>query len=254
MAERKFYYHHLTDDLVVSRQQDYQLPDNYSIFPTTSASKAWAKIIRLSGGLISLVYVRAIARIQIVGKEKLQLVSDQGYFIYGNHTQPFGDIVLPLSLVPWQNYYAIGAPANWGIPILGKLVLPYFALPVGQNLKQSGKLISAVTQVIQAKKTVVIYPEAHVWPYYTKIRPFTKTSMHFPVALHAPSFTMTTTYSRLHLGKRPRITVYIDGPFYPDRHLDKKQAQVQLHTQISAAMQRRAHLSNYQYYTYQRLV
>lgn len=253
MGKRKYYYHHLTDDLVDSQNQEFQLPESYSIFPTSRISKGWSLIVRPIAHLISFIYIKLFLHVHIVGKEKLSAVNGRGYFVYGNHTQAFGDVVLPLSIIPTKNYYAIGAQANWGIPILGKFVLPYFGLPVGKTLSQSGKLIKAVSTIINDKKTVVIYPEAHVWPFYTKIRPFSETSMHFPVALKAPSFAMTTTYSKPSWGKRPQITVYLDGPFYPDSDLEKKQAQQKLHEQIYLAMQKRAALSNYQYCTYEQI-
>lgn len=253
MGKRKYFYHHLTDDLVVSLNQDYHLPNSYAIFPKSLGGKIWSKFVRPLGYLISMVYINLIMRVRIIGKEKLQATNDQGYFIYGNHTQTFGDVVLPLSIVPAKKYYAIAAQSNWGIPILGKLVLPYFGLPVGENIEQSAKLIKAITTVIKAKKVVVIYPESHVWPYYTKIRPFPVNSMHFPVALDSASFTMTTTYSRPKWGKKPQITVYIDGPFYPDKCLTKKQAQEKLHQQVYQTMQKRALTSDFEYCMYQKI-
>ena len=253
MGKRKYFYHHLTDDLIVSLNQDYHLPNSYAIFPKSLSGKIWSKFVRPLGYLISMVYINLILRVRIIGKEKLQATNDQGYFIYGNHTQTFGDVVLPLSIVPAKKYYAIAAQSNWGIPVLGKLVLPYFGLPVGQNIEQSARLIKAITAVIKAKKVVVIYPESHVWPYYTKIRPFPVNSMHFPVALDSASFTMTTTYSRPKWGKKPQITVYIDGPFYPDKRLTKKQAQEKLHQQVYQTMQKRALTSDFEYCMYQKI-
>ena len=253
MGKRKFFYHHLTDDLVVSLNQDYHLPNSYAVFPKSLSGKIWSKFVRPLGHLISIVYINLILRVRIIGKENLRAINDQGFFIYGNHTQTFGDVVLPLSIIPAKSYYAIAAQSNWGIPILGKLVLPYFGLPVGQNIEQSAKLIKAITAVIKAKKVVVIYPESHVWPYYTKIRPFPVDSMHFPVALGSASFTMTTTYSKPKWGKKPQITVYIDGPFYPDKRLTKKQAQEKLHKQVYQTMQKRALTSDFEYYMYQKI-
>ena len=253
MGKRKFFYHHLTDDLVVSLNQDYHLPNSYAVFPKSLGKKIWSKIVRPLGHLISMVYINLILRVRIIGKENLRAINDQGFFIYGNHTQTFGDVVLPLSIIPAKSYYAIAAQSNWGIPILGKLVLPYFGLPVGENIEQSAKLIKAITAVIKAKKVVVIYPESHVWPYYTKIRPFPVDSMHFPVALDSASFTMTTTYSKPKWGKKPQITVYIDGPFYPDKRLTKKQAQEKLHKQVYQTMQKRALTSNFEYFIYQKI-
>ncbi|WEV39747.1 1-acyl-sn-glycerol-3-phosphate acyltransferase [Lactobacillus sp. ESL0681] len=250
MVKHQYYYHDLSDDLVTTKDQDYHLASNYTILPTSAGHRFWSTIIKRVAHLASIIYNRVIVRVHIIGKEKLAAAHGQGYFIYGNHTQAFGDAILPLSFLPANNYYAICAQANWSIPILGKLVVPYFGLPVGYNLQESGKLVKAVKKVIKASKTVVIYPEAHVWPYYTKIRPFSATSMHFPIALNVPSFVMTTTYHRPKRGKQPQIIVYLDGPFYPDNNLNKKQAQNKLHKQIYTMMQKRAALSDYQYCTY----
>ena len=113
------------------------------------------------------------------------------------------------------------------------------------------KLIKAIKTVIKDKKgEVLIYPEAHVWPYYTKIRPFDATSMHFPVQLNAPSFVMTKTYHKRRFGKRPRAVVYIDGPFYPDQTLSRKEAQNKLHDEIQKTLIDRAKLSDYEYCQY----
>lgn len=251
MAKHTYYYHSDTDDVVNSHDQSYSLPDDYTILPTSLGAKIWSPIVRVIATILSWLYSRLIIHIHIIGKEKVKKVKDQGYFIYGNHTRPVGDVFTPLIIFPILNFYAIAAQANWGIPFIGKFVMPYAGLPVGHDIKQSLKLIQAIKTVINKKKGVVlIYPEAHVWPYYTKIRPFDPTSMHFPVALNAPSFTMTTTYHKPRFGKRPKIVIYIDGPFYPDLHLNGKKAQIKLHDQIWDTVNKRAKLSNYQYYNY----
>ncbi len=43
---------------------------------------------------------------------------------------------------------------------------------------------------------MTIFPEAHVWPYYTGIRPFGEAAFHYPVATGKPVYTMTVTYQR----------------------------------------------------------
>lgn len=250
---KTYYYKKTTDDVVNSAQQDFSLPDDYAIFPTSLSGRIWNKIVRALACGFGFIYSRLFLHTHIVGKDKLKKAADQGYFVYGNHTQPMGDVFTPLTVVSCQKMYAIADQANWGIPFIGKYLVRYGGLPVGKDIKQSIKLLKAVKKVIRQKNGVVlIYPEAHVWPYYTRIRPFTDTSMYFPVALNAPSFTWTSTYTRSKFFKRPKITVYIDGPFYPDKNLNKKQAQAKLHEQIWKSLVSRAKLSNYNYYHYQK--
>ncbi len=249
---KTYYYSKTTDDVVDSAQQDFRLPDNYPILVTSLSGKIWSHIVRTLAAGFGWIYSRLFLHVKVVGKEKLKNFSG-GYFVYGNHTQPMGDVFTPLTIFSPYRFYAIAGQANWGIPFIGKYLVRYGGLPVGKDIKQSIKLIKAIKQVIRQKKGIVmIYPEAHVWPYYTKIRPFDDTSMHFPVDLKVPSFTATSTYVKSKFLKKPRIIIYIDGPFYPDLSLGKKKAQMKLHDEIFKQMISRAKLCNYNYINYQR--
>lgn len=250
---RTYKYLKLTDDIVESADQSFSLSDNYQIFPTTKIGKIWNVVARHLASAFGWFYSRIILHVRVIGKEKLQAVNG-GYFVYANHTQPIGDAFIPLTIYPVMKFYAIAGQANWGIPFIGKYLLPYGGLPVGNDIKQAAKLLQAIKTVIRDKKgVVVIYPESHVWPYYTKIRPFPTTSMHFPIQLNAPSFTATSTYQHSKFFKRPKMTIYIDGPFYSDQGLSKKEAQAQLHDEIWKSLSNRAKLSNYSYYNYEEI-
>ena len=246
--QKTYYYHELTDDLVESERQNFSLSDDYQIINQNFANK----IIRISATGLAYLLSYGKLHIKVVGKEKLIPYKDQGYFVFANHTQPVNDAFMPLTILGSQDYYAIASQSNWGIPFIGKFLLPYGGLPVGKTLKQSVNLLKAIETLIKQNKHIVIYPEAHVWPYYTKIRPFPITSMNFPVTFKTPSFTMTTIYQKRRNSKRPKIVVYIDGPFFTNKNLSKKQQQIQLHDKIYQQLKQRAALSNCSLYHYQK--
>lgn len=248
---KTYYYSKPTDDVIASVHQNFHVPDDYQILVTSLRGRIWNYFVRTLAAGFGWIYSRLFLHVKVVGKEKLKSMQD-GYFVYGNHTQPLGDVFTPLTIFSPYRFYAIADQANWGIPIIGKYLVRYGGLPVGNNLHQSIQLVKAIKIVIQKQKGIIlIYPEAHVWPYYPKIRPFPATSFHFPVALHKASFTITTTYQHSSFHVKPKITVYVDGPFYPDSSLGKKEAQLKLHQQILAQLTQRARLSNYSYYHYQ---
>ena len=68
---------------------------------------------------------------------------------------------------------------------------------------------------------LAIFPEAHIWPFYTGIRPFSATSFRYPEKLNAPVVAMVTTYRKaarsVSLFRRPGMTVTLSEPFYPRR-------------------------------------
>lgn len=242
------YYNSLTDDIVKSKQQDFTLPSNYQIIKRTPLNY----LMRFLATGFAYLFTYGVMHVKVIGRDKLFKYKHQSYFVYGNHTQMVNDAFMPLTLFGWKDYYAIANQANWGIPIIGKILLPYGGLPVGKNIKQAIHLLKAVNTLTKEDAHIIIYPEANVWPYYTDIRPFPATSFNFPVQTNKPSFVMTTTYQKRKFSKRPRITVYIDGPFFPDTSLPKKLQQKKLHDQVFTQLKDRSKkLSNYEYYRYQ---
>ncbi|MFC6170568.1 lysophospholipid acyltransferase family protein [Loigolactobacillus jiayinensis] len=247
--EKARYYHSFTDDFVASQQQNYTLATDYSWEPQGKLFYFTAFIVTFLTKVFSWFYRYCWARPTIVNG---QLLHDYpaGCFLYGNHTQPQGDVFIPFSLLRHKPLNFLVSPANLGIPLLGHW-LPYGgALPIPNTLHQLGRFQAAVYQRIAAKQCVVVYPEAHVWPYYTQIRPLPLAAFHYPIGTQAASFCMTTTYQKRRWRKRPHITLYLDGPFYPQAGLPAKQQQIQLRDEIAACMQKRSRASNVAYIQY----
>ncbi|MFL2028419.1 acyl-phosphate glycerol 3-phosphate acyltransferase [Loigolactobacillus zhaoyuanensis] len=248
--EKVHYYHSLTDNFVVSKNQNYTLAADYSWSQSGKLFYFKAIIITFLAKLISWFYCHCWARPTIVNRQLLQTYA-AGFFLYGNHTHPQGDVFIPYNLLRHRSLNFLVSPANLGVPLLGSW-LPYAGgLPIPNTLHQLGRFQAAIYQRIASRQGVVIYPEAHVWPYYTQIRPLPLAAFHYPISAQAASFCMTTTYQKRRWRKRPHTTVYIDGPFYPQADLSAKQQQVQLQAEITACMQKRSQASNVEYVQYQ---
>ena len=187
---------------------------------------------------------KVIKEIKKKGKKK------QGFFMYGNHTQQTGDAVIPSLCVNPRSVYIVVHANNVSMPYLGR-VTPYMgALPLPDNLKAARNFKEAVHTRYKQGNIVLVYPEAHIWPYYTGIRDFPTTSFRYPVELNAPCFTMTNTYQKRKWSKKPKIVSYMDGPFYPDESLPPKERAQELRNRIYAKMKERSALSNCEYIRY----
>ena len=113
----------------------------------------------------------------------------------------------------------------------------------------------AVDIRLKQKKVLVIYPEAHVWPYATKIRKFPAGDRSFKYAVrnNLPIFTMTTTYHKRKDKKRgdlPRMDVYLDGPFYPDSKKSEDEKRAELSQKAYESMVKYSKKSTYEYFKY----
>ena len=199
--------------------------------------------------LPAILYTKLRHGQRTVGGEVLKDFAKKGYFLYGNHTQDIGDAFLPNTLNLPQHNYMIVHPNNVSMPILGKLTPSLGALPLPDNMEAMRNFTRAVERRIREGHTVVIYPEAHIWPYYTEIRPFPDNSFSYPVKLSAPVFCFTNTYKKR--GRRsPRIVTYVDGPFYPNSELSSRQARKDLRDRVYETMSRRALESDTQWIRY----
>lgn len=65
----------------------------------------------------------------------------------------------------------------------------------------------------------MIYPEAHIWPYYNGIRPFPDTAFAYPVREQVPAVGVVVVYRQRKLLRclPPCITVVVGEPVYPGR-------------------------------------
>ena len=200
---------------------------------------------------IKVLYSKVKFRIKYIGREKLKLYKNEGYFIYGNHTQSFADtFITSVGNYPKRNFFIVN-PENVSMKYLGNIVQMLGAIPIPSNKRAMKNFLSAIEKRIENKSSITIYPEAHIWPYYTKIRPFKDVSFKYPVELNKPAFCMTNTYQAYGRNKdKIKIVTYIDGPFFANASLNKKQQQKNLRDTIFDCMVQRSKNSNAQYIKY----
>ena len=238
-------YNSYEDDFVTSCKQDLKLKDNYKWIHNNALYIIISYILYWIIFVIAFIYSKFILKVKVRNKNVLKKY--KSYYLYGNHTQEIGDIFdIPLITLPNRPYY-ICSPANLGIPILGKL-LPFIgALPIPNSINKMKEFKDAI-HIRDKNHPIIIYPEAHVWPYCTFIRDFPNTSFHFPVESNKPVFVMTRIYKKKK--KKLKIEIVIDGPFNIKEDLSKKENIQYLRDIVYETMVKRSKESNYEYIKY----
>ena len=200
---------------------------------------------------IKLLYSKIKFRIKYVGKEKIKPYKKQGYFIYVNHTQNFADTFIPSNpIYPKRNFFIVN-PENVSMKFLGNIVQMLGALPLPDNKKAMANFQETIKQKIEKGYAITIYPEAHIWPYYTKIRPFKDVSFTYPSKLFVPVFCMTNTYQMRGKNKdKIQIVTYIDGPFFSNEGLALKERKEDLRNKVYNTMVERSKNSNIEHIEY----
>ena len=256
--ERVFYYASEEDDPIKTDEQEkkveVRLPEGYEFIPKNPFVKLYSAALFRIFKLFGQYYERGYWQAKFYGREKLKKARGKGYVIYANHTNPFHDVFGP-ALAADRRIFTIISPVNLKIPGIGK-VLPYIGgLPLGKTTEEKKAFNEAADERLKQKKVLVIYPEAHVWPYATKVRKFPAGDRSFKYAVrnNLPIFTMTTTYHKRKDKKRgdlPRMDVYIDGPFWPDVALSEDENRAKLAKEAYDSMVKYSKKSSYEYFQY----
>lgn len=204
---------------------------------------------------IKVLYAKIKFKIKYIGKEKIKPYKNKGYFIYGNHTQSFADtFIITNTIYPKRNFFIVN-PENVSMKILGNFVQMLGAIPIPSNKNAMKNFLQSIEKKVKKGYAITIFPEAHIWPYYTKIRPFKEVSFKYPIDLNVPSFCVTNTYQRY--GKnndKIRIITYLDGPFFPDEDLSIKDKKIDLRNKIYNQMVERSKQSNVEYIKYEKAI
>lgn len=251
MKNRKVIYYkdELNDEFSTAKIEAKKIDKNYKY----EHSFLWEACSYLLQNIFSMPikigYSKIKFRLKYIGREKLKKYKNTGYFIYANHTQPFADTFIPsVANYPKRNFLIVN-PANVSIKYAGHIIEMLGAIPTPDDKTAAKNFLQTIEKRIKQKYSVTIYPEAHIWPYYTKIRPFKDVSFKYPVELNVPVFSLTNTYQSYGKNKI-KIVSYIDGPFFAKNELNKKEKQKDLRNIVYKTMQERSKNSNVEYIKY----
>ncbi|MBQ9267806.1 MAG: 1-acyl-sn-glycerol-3-phosphate acyltransferase [Clostridia bacterium] len=256
MKEQKVVYYRdeNTDDFVSKDYTDIKIDEKYQYLHKNLFWNVASFILyRIIATPIAYLYLKLKFRIQFVGREKLKTTGDKGYFLYVNHTQMIGDAFLPTIATFYRKAYVIVHPDNVSIPFWGHFIKMLGPLPLPSNVQAWKNFVNAIDKIIEKKQVVTIYPEAHVWNYYTGIRNYSDATFRYPAKDGADCFAATVTYQKRRKSEKPRMVVYIDGPFQASNSENLRMRQEELRDKVYNVMCERAKNSNVEYIKYEKI-
>lgn len=185
--------------------------------------------------------------VRIKNKKALKKVRKTGYFLYGNHTSRY-DAVIPQSCITGRKTYILANPDAVSIKGIKSLVMMLGSLPVPTSLQTFLNFEKAIEYRINQKSAICIYPEAHIWPYCEMIRPFADASFVYPAKLNVPVVAFVSTFRKQKFNasyhRKPKITIKLSEPFYPDPTLTVKENRKYLRDQVYEWMKEECKNSN----------
>jgi 1-acyl-sn-glycerol-3-phosphate acyltransferase len=245
------YSDELSDEVIHIKRKTIPIDQNYKYIKKNVLWKILEFIVyQIFVRPFSFIYLKIKFHHKVINKKVLKKYKNTGYFIYSNHTLLAGDAFIPNTVNFPKSVKIIVHPDN----ISQKLTKPFIemcgALPTPTTIKATKNFINAIEYYIAKNNVIQIYPEAHIWPYYSKIRKFPSTSFKYPIKLNTPIFVMTNTFHKRKFSKTPKIITYMDGPYFKDENLNNKENEEKICNLVYKTMTARSKLTTYEYYTY----
>lgn len=252
---KKIYYYNdpLNDEVVNIKKKPITIDKNFKYIHKNFFWKICSFIVyRLFILPFAFLHCKLKFGYKIIGKEKLKKHKKNGYFVFSNHTLMGGDAFFPSIINFPKKPYIVVSPDNVSTKGTKNLIMMLGALPIPNKFDGMTNFKESINYYYKKNHPIIIYPEAHIWPYYTGIRPFKSTSFKFPVELNAPVFCSTTTFQKRNHRKTPKVTIYVDGPFYNDPNLTIKENQAKIRDEVYNMMLEKSKNSNYEVIKYEK--
>lgn len=252
--ERIIYYEDLlNDDFSITNIEKKPLPKKFKYVNNNIIWRLWAFIFYFFFAKpIFYIVLKITYRQRIKNRRLIYKANKTGCYIYGNHTQGLIDAFTPSFLNPFhKNYVVVGLETTSIHPFVTSIVMMLGSLPLGDTLEHKKDMLKCFKKRISQKCSITIYPEAHIWPYYNKIRPFKDDSFKYPVKENVPVYALTNCYKKRKFSKMPKVITFLDGPYYPKEELSGKENQKYLRDLVYNKMvERTEKYSTYEYIKY----
>ena len=198
------------------------------------------------------IYCYVICGYHLKNKKAVRALKESGFFLYANHTHFTDAFLAPIVAFP-KRAFVLVSPDTVSIKGIRTLVQILGAIPIPQDRKAFPLFCSAVETRAVEGRCISIFPEAHMWNYCTFVRPFHAGSFRYPISYDKPSVAVAVTYQqrKCPLFRRPKRTVFVSDPIYPDQSLSAKAAQRKLAEEVERFIREKTEqYSDYKYFDY----
>ena len=173
--------------------------------------------------------------IKVENRKILKKLKRTGYFIYSNHVAITDAYKFASYIIPIKRVNIIGYSDTLSMKVISKFAKATGYLPIPDDIHNMKKMKDTIELLVANREIVLIYPEAHIWPYYTKIRNFKAVSFTYPAEFNKPIVPAVTVW-RGKPNKKPKQTVVFGEPIFPDPELNAMENKTYLHRECLKQM------------------
>lgn len=195
----------------------FEAKRGYHFLPKGIAFSVFSAILYgIAFPLVSL-YNKVMYQCKVVGKENLEKVKGAKITI-SNHMHPMDCTMAAMVQAPKQVYFPT-LEENFRIPVINGIIKLLHAIPIPQTIGAKMEFYQALEELIQENKTIHMYPEGSLWPYYPKLRNLKLGAFQLAVKYQIPIvpivYKLVSPTGMWEWKSKPCIEIHILEPEYP---------------------------------------
>ena len=254
MPKKTVHYESLTQEFAATKDwKRVDLPEGYRYVRKNPLYRAWSWFLYYVVAIPLAFLVLKIGTLyRVKGKKKLRAVRKKGgLFLYMNHTAILADVTIPLVSVGFPRRVRIICNREAvSKPVIRSIVSCLAGLPLpGEDVRQGKDFMEAIEHYVGKGEDILVFPEAHIWPRCTFIRPFAPHAFVYPARMGRPVLAAVTTYKKRKVLRflPPTPVIHLGGPFLPDMSLPLSERTRLLEEEVRSFMEEKAaSLDNYE--------
>lgn len=256
MKPKTFYYKdELNDDFGNTGLKRPQVDDSYKYIRKNKINNFFSGMLYYLVAVPVLGLGSFLLGVRVKNRKNLKPFKKKPIFIYANHTAYIDAFIIQSFVTPYKRTNILGYSDASTIPVAKHICRACGYLPVSTTISGAKNLQNAIKHYTSINQNILIYPEAHIWPKYTKIRPFVKTSFHYPAKLNIPIIPIVTVYRKSKITKHAKMTLVIGEPIYPKEELNDIQNKQYLRDECYNQMVKiSSSYDQYEYHRYEKVV
>lgn len=198
-----------------------KIDEKYKFYKKSFLFKICSFLFYLFAFIVLYPFNSFYYRVKVKGKRNLKNIKT-AIFI-SNHTFMLDCAVLSTHVLKFQRPNFLVMKTTFQMPIVKTIVklLGGEAIPEN-NLVAYKNFLTKTDNQIKGGKSLLVYPEGSLWPYFADIRPLNSGAFRFsikngvPVVPFVISFRTPSKISRFFGRKKPYININILEPIYPN--------------------------------------
>ena len=177
-----------------------------------------SKLFRMLAIPLLFIIDRAFWGLKIKGVRNLKLLKRRGAITVANHVHSMDATFVSLGTFP-RNMNFSSIKGNFEIPLVRWIVRILGGFPIPETTAGLMRFTKDIGRALQKGRLIHFYPEAALWPYHKKLRPFKNGAFRYAVQFDVPVLPSVIVFKERKLRKPAARLIILEPIEPPDKSL-----------------------------------